>query len=63
MTRDPLAPGRGPSFPRWGKTVFVGAVQIGLMLIFFHIAYFPKITVTTLIEDIFVYNMSLWDLF
>ena len=43
-----------------GKTVFFGAVQI--MLIFFQIAYFPKTTVDTLIEDIFLYNTILWDL-
>ena len=32
------------------------------MLNFFHIAYFPKTNVDTLIEDIFLYNMILWDL-
>ena len=32
------------------------------MLLFFHIAYFPKTTVDTLIEDIFLYNMIIWDL-
>ena len=32
------------------------------MLIFFHIAYFPKTTVDTLIEDMFLYNMIVWDL-
>ena len=55
--RDRLAPGRGPSFPHPG---FFGAVQI--MLIIFHIAYYPKTTVDTLIEDLFLYNMILWDL-
>ena len=40
---------------------FFGAVQI--MLIFFlQIAYFPETTVSTLIEDIFLYNTILWDL-
>ena len=44
-----------------GKTVFFDAVQI--MLIFFsHCIYFPKTTVDKLIEDIFLYNMMLWDL-
>ena len=32
------------------------------MLIFFHIAYFLETTVDRLIEDIFLYNMILWDL-
>ena len=32
------------------------------MLIFFHIAYFPKTTVDSLIEDLFLYNMILWDI-
>ena len=53
--RDRLAPGRGPSFPHPG---FFGAVQI--MHIFF--SYFLKTTVNTLIEDIILYNMILWDL-
>ena len=43
-----------------GQDGFFGAVQI--MLIFFHIAYFPKTTVDKVIEDIFIYNMILWDL-
>ena len=60
-TRDRLAPGRGPSFPHPGvRRFFPGAVRI--MLIFFNIAYVPKTTVDTLIEDIFLYNMILWDL-
>ena len=59
-TRDRLAPGRGPSFQHPGLRRFFGAVQI--MLIFFHIAYFPKTTIDKLIEDIFLYNMILWDL-
>ena len=36
MTRDRLAPGRGPSFPHPGVRLFFGTVQI--MLIFFNIA-------------------------
>ena len=55
---DRLAPGRVPSFPNPGVRRFFGVVQI--MHIFF--SYFLKTTVNTLIEDIFLYNIILWDL-
>ncbi len=58
--RDRLAPSRGPFFPHPGVRRFFGAVQI--MHIFFNISYFLKITVNTLIEDIFLYNIILRDL-
>ena len=58
--RDRVAPGRGPYFPHPGEDNFVGAVQI--MQLFFHISFCLKTTVNTLIEDIFLYNMILWDL-
>ena len=54
--RDRLAPGRGPSFPHPGVRRFFDAVQI---IVF---SYFLKTTVNTLIEDIFLYDMILWDL-
>ena len=56
--RDRLAPGRGPSSPHPGVRRFFCAVQI--MHIF--CSYFLKTTVNTLIEDIFLYNMVVWDL-
>ena len=58
--RDCLAPGKGPSFPHPGIRRVFGAVQI--MHIFFYLSYFLKTTVNTLIEDIILYNMILWDL-
>ena len=44
--------------PWCGKDGFFGAVQI-MHIICFHISYFPKPTVNTLIEDIFLYNIIL----
>ena len=59
--RDHLAPGRGPSFPHPGVRRLFGALQI-MHMYFVHFSYFLKTTVNTLIEDIFLYNMILWDL-
>ena len=61
MTRDRLAPGRGPFFPHPGVRRFFRCCSNNAH-IFFHIAYFPKTTVDKLIEDILLYNMILWDL-
>ena len=61
IKRRGLTPGGGGVFPTpWGKTFF--SVLFKYCSYFFHIAYFPKTTVDTLIEDIFLYNMILWDL-
>ena len=61
--RDRLAPGRGRSFPHpMGKTVFVGAVQIMHTFVFIFHIFFKKKPVNTLIEDIFLSSMILWDL-
>ena len=58
--RDRLAPGRGPSFPHSGVRRFLWCCSNNAY--FFHTSYFLKTTVNTLIEDIFLYNMILWDL-
>ena len=59
--RDRLASGRGPSFPHPGVRRFFWCCSNNAH-IFFHISYFLKTTVNTLIEDIILYNMILWDL-
>ena len=52
---------RGTVFPTPGVRRFFRCCSNNAHL-FFHIAYFPKTTVDMLIEDIFLYNMVLWDL-
>ena len=59
--RDRLAPGRGPSFPHPGVRWVFWCCSNNAH-IFFHISYFLKTTVNTLIEDSFLYNMIIWDL-
>ena len=59
--RDRLAPGRGPSFPHPRVRRFFGAVQI-MYILFSYFIFSIKKTINTLIEDIILYNMIIWDL-
>ena len=56
---DRLVPGRRPSFPHPGVRRFFWRCSNNTH-IFFHISYFLKTTVNTLIEDIILYNMIIF---
>ena len=59
--RDRLAPGRGSFFSHPVVRRFCWCCSNNAH-IFFHISYFLKTAGNTLVEDIFLYNMIIWDL-